>query len=266
MRKIILLTGATDGIGLATAKKFVEQGHHVLLHGRSAEKLQNVEQSLGALGGNATIETWRADLSSLRETSKLADEITAKHQRLDVLVNNAGVLKTPKTTTTDGLDVRFAVNAIAPYLLTQKLLPLLGSSGRVINVSSAAQAPVRISALKSAKPMADMDAYSQSKLAITMWSRELAAKPGSPTVVAVNPGSLLGSKMVKEGFGMEGSDLSVGATILAQLAVDDEFAKASGKYFDNDAGNFGPPHRDALDRGKSAAVVSAIEAVIASLD
>lgn len=65
---------------------------------------------------------------------------------------------------------------------------------------------------------------------------------------------------------MEGSDLGIGATILAQLAVDDDFAKASGKYFDNDAGNFGPPHRDALDSGKSAAVVSAIEAIIASLD
>lgn len=167
----------------------------MLLHGRSADKLQNVEKSLAALGGNAIIETWRADLSSLRETSKLAEQIAAKHQRLDVLVNNAGVLKTPKTTTADGLDVRFAVNAISPYLLTTKLLPLLGSTGRVINVSSAAQAPVRIPAMKSAKPMADMDAYSQSKLALTMWSRVLAAKQGSPTVIAVNPGSLLGSKV-----------------------------------------------------------------------
>lgn len=266
MQKHILVTGATDGIGLATATKFVEQGHHVLLHGRSAEKLRNIKQSLGALSTTATIETWRADLSSLQETSRLAIDIAAKHRHLDALVNNAGVFKTPDTTTIDGLDIRYAVNTIAPYLLTQRLIPLLGSTGRVINVSSAAQAPVDVDALKNAKPMADMDAYAQSKLALTMWSRELAAKPGSPTIIAVNPGSLLGSKMVREAFGMEGGDLDIGATILAQLAVDDEFAEASGKYFDNDAGNFGPPHRDALDSRKSAAVVSAIEATIMSRD
>jgi hypothetical protein len=93
----------------------------------------------------------------------------------------------------------------------------------------------------------------------------LAAKSGAPVVIAVNPGSLLGSKMVKEGFGMEGGDIRIGANILTGLSLDDAFATASGKYFDNDAGDFGPPHADALDQAKSAAVVSAIEATIAKL-
>ena len=265
MQKTILLTGATDGIGLVTAKMLLAQGHQVLLHGRSADKLQRVEQQLAAEFSDATIEGFLADLSNLQAADELADAIARKHQKIDALINNAGVYKTPQTVTSQGLDSRFAVNTIAPYILTRKLLPLLGSQGRVINVSSAAQASVDIGALNGDKTLADMEAYSQSKLAITMWSRELASQPDSPVVIAVNPGSLLGSKMVKEGFGMEGGDLKIGATILTRLAVDDEFADASGKYFDNDAGNFGPPHADALDSGKSAAVVSAIEATIERL-
>ena len=265
MKKTILITGATDGIGLETAKMLLSQGHQVLLHGRNQSKLNEVQKSLAPLPNGGQIEGYLADLSNLAEVDALADAVAEKHDKLDVLINNAGVFKSPETKTGDGLDVRFVVNAIAPYRLTQRLSPLIGSSGRVINLSSAAQAPVNLDALAGKIRLSDMDAYAQSKLAITMWSFALAAKEDSPTIIAVNPGSLLGTKMVKEGFGTAGNDIGIGARILCQAALDDDFSSASGQYFDNDAGQFSAPHPDALDAKKVSATVNAIEAVVAEL-
>ncbi|MEO1159950.1 MAG: oxidoreductase, partial [Pseudomonadota bacterium] len=123
-----------------------------------------------------------------------------------------------------------------------------------------------LDALAGQVRLADMDAYAQSKLAITTWSRELARElPDGPVIVAVNPGSLLASKMVQEGFGVAGNDLSIGADILARAALSDEFATASGKYFDNDAGRFGDPHPDALDPEKSGKLMSVMEDVLAEI-
>ena len=267
MRKTILITGSTDGIGLETARMLVEAGHRLLLHGRSPAKLEGVAKELAALPGEGTVESYVADLSRLSDVAALAEAVTGTHDRLDVLINNAGIFKTPDPMTQDGFDVRFVVNTIAPYLLTQRLLPLLGTRGRVINLSSAAQAPVDPEALNGGIPLADMEAYAQSKLALTMWSRHmaLALKEKGPAVVAVNPGSMLGSKMVQEGFGVAGGDIRVGAEILLRAALADDFAKASGQYFDNDSGKFAAPHPDALDPRKSQEVVTAVEAVLSRL-
>ena len=92
-----------------------------------------------------------------------------------------------------------------------------------------------------------MDAYAQSKLAITMWSHNMALSLGdtAPALIAINPGSMLGSKMVQEGFGVAGNDIRIGAEILVRAALDNEFSDASGKYFDNDKGQFASPHPDA---------------------
>ncbi len=109
-------------------------------------------------------------------------------------------------------------------------------------------------------------AYAQSKLAITMWSCHMAMelKENGPAIIAVNPASMLGSKMVKEAYGVAGGDLSIGADILCRAALSDEFAGASGKYFDNDTGRFASPHPDALDAEKNAALVGTIEAWLAT--
>lgn len=263
----IFITGATDGIGLATAHMLAPQGHTLLLHGRNPTKLADAEKALLAEPGVGRIETYVADLSHLAEVESLAQAVLQKHPQLDVLINNAGVYRAPVTRTTDGLDVRFAVNTVAPFLLTQRLLPLLGKTSRVVNLSSAAQAPVDLDALVGRTPLADMAAYAQSKLAITMWSRQmaLALKDNGPVVVAVNPGSLLATKMVKEGFGVAGNDIAIGADILTRAATSAEFAQVSGQYFDNDAGRFAPPHPDALDAKKNEAVVQVIEAIIEKL-
>jgi len=267
MPKKILITGATDGIGLETAKALVVQGHHVLIHGRSQSKLERVEKELSEISADAQVESYLADLSSLPEVKSLANTVSKNHKNLDVLINNAGILKTSTPVTKEGLDVRFAVNTLAPYLLTQRLLPLLGTSGRVINLSSAAQSSVNIDALVGrAKLTDDLNAYAQSKLAITMWSHALAQsmKDTGPVFIAVNPGSLLATKMVKEGFGMSGKDIGIGAEILIRAALSDEFASASGKYFDNDSGKFTPPHADVLDQKKSEEVVNTIESLLGS--
>ncbi|MDJ1184046.1 SDR family NAD(P)-dependent oxidoreductase [Roseofilum casamattae] len=265
MAKTILITGSTDGIGLETAKMLVSQGHEVLLHGRSPSKLENTETLLSALPGDGRVESYEADLSRMADVESLLKAVSAKHDRLDVLINNAGVFKISNPMTEDGLDARFVVNAIAPYLLTQRLLPLMSASGRVVNVSSAAQSPVNLDALTGRTRLPeDFAAYAQSKLALTMWSRHLALslKADGPAIIAVNPGSMLGSKMVKQAFGVPGGDIRIGADILTRAALSDEFATASGEYFDNDLGKFAPPYPDALDAQKCQAVVSAIETVI----
>ncbi len=265
MQKTILITGSTDGIGLEAAKLFAKAGHNVLLHGRSSAKLEAAIETVTGLGDSAVMG-FTADLSRAADITRLAKEVSESHPRLDVLINNAGVLKTPHTIAENGLDVRFMVNTIALHLLTERLLPFMAPDGRIVSLSSAAQSPVNLLALAGEERLADMEAYAQSKLAMTMWSASMAeAHPDGPVFVAVNPGSLLASKMVKEGFGIAGNDISIGADILFNAALSMEFADASGKYFDNDKRSFGQPHADASRPDVSAAVVSAIKSIAARL-
>ncbi len=264
MKKSVLITGSTDGIGLETARMLVSLGHHVLLHGRNPAKLEKVKATLSTLPEGGRIENYLSDLSRLDDVEALAKAVAEKHAKLDVLINNAGVYRSAERVTRDGLDVRFAVNTIAPYLLTQRLLPLLGASGRVINLSSAAQSTVDPQALAGRVKLSDGAAYAQSKLALTMWSRHMAIslKDDGPAIIAVNPGSMLGSKMVKQAFGVAGRDLRIGAEILTRAALSDEFATASGLYFDNDSGRFAQPHPDALDPQKTEEIMHVIEEIL----
>ena len=131
-----------------------------------------------------------------------------------------------------------------------------------MGAASAAQAPVNVAGLKGEIDYSDdMAAYAQSKLAITIWTRELAKELGNsgPILVAVNPASLLGSKMVKQGFGIAGKDLSIGVDILVRAALSDEFINASGQYFDNDSGQFANPHPDALKQAVANEVMREIQ-------
>jgi NAD(P)-dependent dehydrogenase (short-subunit alcohol dehydrogenase family) len=110
-------------------------------------------------------------------------------------------------------------------------------------------------------------AYAQSKLALTMWSRSmaLALKDDGPVIIAVNPRSMLGSKMVKEAYGVVGGDLRIGAEILCRASLSDEFAGASGQYFDNDSGRFTSPHPDALNPEKSEEIVRVVDEILADM-
>lgn len=268
MTKTILLTGATDGIGFEAAKRLAKAGHDLLVHGRSQDKLDRVVKELGPLGEGqgGKVAAYRADLADFGAVRELAAAVAKDRRHLDVLINNAGVFKTPVSQTPAGLDIRFAVNTIAPYLLTKELLPLMNREGRVINLSSAAQAPVDFTALAGHKAMADGDAYAQSKLAITMWTAQLARTSGAdaPAFIAVNPASFLGSKMVKEAYGSEGKDLGIGAAILERAALADDFAGRSGQYFDNDSGAWASPHPDAADEAKAHLLVEKMDALLSA--
>ncbi|WP_117233138.1 SDR family NAD(P)-dependent oxidoreductase [Vibrio maerlii] len=264
MQKVILLTGSTDGIGFETAKMLVNEGHEVLLHGRSQAKLDKVQQELASIS-NATTKTFVADLSNLDDVRALSANIKEQYTSIDVIINNAGVYNTPTPVLANGQDIRFVVNTLAPYLLTKELLPLMSESGRVVNLSSAAQGTVSIDALLGNKRLGDGDAYAQSKLAITMWSRVVGEelKGSGPLVVSVNPKSLLGSKMVKDAYGIAGGDLTIGADILFRATLSDEFNGRHGAYFDNDIGAFARPHPDALNDAKCREVIDTIEKLIA---
>jgi NAD(P)-dependent dehydrogenase (short-subunit alcohol dehydrogenase family) len=256
MSKTILITGATDGIGLETAKKLKSLGHKLIVHGRSEEKLKRTSDELDA-------EYFRADLSDLSQVNTMVEQILEKHNSIDVLINNAGVFKTPEPITKDGYDVRYVVNTFAPYLLTKRLLPIL-KDGRVINLSSAAQSSVNFEAMLGKVNMTDYEAYAQSKLAIAMWSRVMAKTVASegPVIIAVNPASLLGTKMVKEGFNTSGNDINIGVNILTSLSLDPEHADHSGDYYDNDNKRYAPPQADGLDDEKAKKIVEIIEGIL----
>ena len=138
------------------------------------------------------------------------------------------------------------------FLLTNELLPLLkqGEKSRVINLSSAAQSPIDYEVLIGKQKRSESETYAQSKLALTMWSFYLAKTLPDINAIAVNPGSLLNTKMVKEAFGNYWSSADKGANILYELAVSDDYQDASGKYFDNDKGTFAEAHRDAYKQTK----------------
>ncbi|MFD2166140.1 SDR family NAD(P)-dependent oxidoreductase [Thalassotalea euphylliae] len=267
MTKTILLTGATDGIGFETAKSLISLDHTLLIHGRNPQKLDDVALQLHGINPKANVRKYVGDLSSIVATNELATNIVAHEKHIDVVINNAGIYSTREWQTVDKLDVRFAVNTLAPYLLTKKLLPLMPSDGRVVNLSSAAQATIELDAISGHRELSDGAAYAQSKLAITMWSMQMAKELGDkgPSIIAVNPKSFLGSKMVKEAYGVAGGNLSVGADILCRAALSDEFNDASGKYFDNDIGQFAKPHQDALNEHLVTLVVDKIEQIIAEI-
>lgn len=264
MTKTILITGSTDGIGKLAALNLAKAGHQVYLHGRDADKLDKVimEVKAAATGTVADhIDGFVADLSDLHAVRNMAAEVNDKLAKLDVLINNAGIHTTASPVTKDGLDVRFVVNYLAPYVLTNALLPLLKKSNkaRIINLSSAAQAPISYPAFAGNERLDDKDAYAQSKLALTMWSMDLAdtVADDNINVIAVNPGSLLNTKMVDEAYGKYWSSADKGANILTELTISDEFANGTGKYFDNDIkdgangdarGEFGQPHANALNK------------------
>lgn len=262
MSKTILITGASDGIGLEAAKLLANEGHRVVLHGRSAEKLARVKEEHAVL---ADCETLAVDLSDLFATARMAQDVRDRFDVIDVLINNAGVFATDDPVTPSGLDIRFVVNTLAPYFLTRRLLPIIPQSGRVLNLSSAAQAPVSERALLGQERLSDGAAYAQSKLAITSWSRHLAESlPSGPVVIEVNPGSLLATKMVREAYNMAGKDVGHGARILAELATSPDHAGANGLYFDNDAERFAPSHNDALDPAKGARLVQIMDDILST--
>jgi len=253
MSKIILITGSTDGIGKLAAIKLAKDGHEIYVHGRNAEKLKTVISEIKDTSSNENIEGFVADFSDLDAVSKMAENIKSKVSKIDVLINNAGIFKTSITSGFKGYDIRLVVNYLAPYVLTNALLSLLqeGNKTRIVNLSSAAQSHVTDAALAGMDIRDTSEAYAQSKLALTMWSFNFAKQYNTISVIAVNPGSLLNTRMANEAYGQHWSPATKGSDILYDIAVSDEYKGITGKYFDNDKGNpkgdFAKAHPDAYD-------------------
>ncbi len=250
MQKTILITGSTDGIGKLVSVKLAGDGHSVYMHGRHPEKLSSAISEIKSITKNDNVDGFVADFSDLDAVNKMADQINQDLLKIDIIINNAGIFKSSEINDKNGLDIRFVVNYLAPYLLTDKVIPLLkkGADPRIINLSSAAQSTVSHEALLGKANLSESESYAQSKLALTMWSFYLAEKLQDIAVIAVNPGSLLNTKMAVQAYGRYWSSADKGADILYDLAVSEGYKGFTGKYFDNDKGSFGPAHPDAYNK------------------
>ncbi len=238
----ILVTGATDGLGRALARDLASRGATLLLHGRSDARLAETLHEIREATGNDRVRSYLADFSSLDEVRRLALEIERDQHRLDVLINNAGTgggkRASRREESADGHELRFAVNYLAPFLLTNLLLPLFRRSApaRIVNVASVGQAPIDFENLMLERGYDGFRAYSQSKLALIMFTFELArllrAEGAGVTVNAVHPASLMNTKMVFESFGYTLSKIEDGVEATLRLVISPELEEVSGRYFD----------------------------------
>lgn len=212
----------------------------MLVHGRSDRKGRATVGEIQREAPRSSVEFYRDDPASLDEVRRLAEEVASDHERLDIFINNAGVGFGPpgggREISRDGHEHRFAVNYLAPFLLTHLLLPTLrrSSPSRIVNVASIAQAPVDFDDVMLARRYDGRQAYAQSKLALVMFTFDLAAAlQGTGVVVnAIHPGTLMNTKMVTEaGIGPQ-STVEEGAEAIWRLATSPELERVSGRFFD----------------------------------
>ena len=245
--KTILITGATRGIGLAAADALARMGASIIVHGRSTERVDETLAALAKAAPDSTSEGIVADLGSLDEVRALAAEVSARRDRLDVLINNAGLTTLQREETVDGLERQFAVNHLAPFLLTSLLLDKLRVStpARIVNVSSNAhfRAAFDIDDLNWVRRRyRALGAYGATKLANIMFTRELARKLDGTgiTVNCLHPGVV--ATHIFAGLGILGALFGVlskpfllnpvqGARTTVHLASAESVAETSGLFF-----------------------------------
>ncbi|MCA1730778.1 MAG: SDR family NAD(P)-dependent oxidoreductase [Actinobacteria bacterium] len=232
----VLVTGATDGLGRRVALELAGRGAAVLLHGRSRERCEAVVEELRGQTGAEGSRYYLADFSSLGEVRGLAEQIFSEHAHLDVLVNNAGIIAREREETEDGLELTFAVNYLAHFLLTNLLVPLLRDSApaRVVNVASAGQSPVVFRDVMLERGYDGMRAYTQSKLAQVIFTFELAEhlQGTGVTTNVLHPATLMDTKMVLETFGRASSSVQEGTDATVRLAVSPKLEGVTGRYFE----------------------------------
>jgi NAD(P)-dependent dehydrogenase (short-subunit alcohol dehydrogenase family) len=240
---VALVTGATDGLGRALAERLAAMGMSVHIHGRSADKLARAHEEIVAATGNGRVFTHRADLASLAEVRGLADEIGAL-DALHLLINNAGIGSglpdsPDREESVDGIELRFAVNYLAGFVLTERLLPLLERSApaRIVMIASLGQA-----ALDFDDPLLERSlyegrrAYAQSKLAQITYANELAARllATGITVNSLHPATFMPTKIVLDERGTSVDSLDRGVQSTVRVAVDPELDTVTGHFFDRE--------------------------------
>jgi NAD(P)-dependent dehydrogenase (short-subunit alcohol dehydrogenase family) len=275
--KVVAITGANTGIGLATARALARQGATILACGRDGAKLEEAATSIRATTPTARVETFVADLASIAQVRGLAAAIADRTERLDVLINNAGVGVDRRIETEDGLELTFAVNVMAPFVLTRELLPLLKSSApaRVLTVSSANHASAKaldLGDLQSQGAYRWTDVYARAKLASILVSNEFARRLDGSGVTsnALHPG-VIGTDFGADGDLRGGNALlfrvlkwflpgpEAGARTSLHVATAPELEGVSGRYFDDRAEK--APSALAQDEDLAAALWERLESL-----
>ncbi len=238
--QLILITGSTDGLGRGTALALAERGAAVILHGRDRAKLERVEGEVRRATGNKRTEGYLADLSSLAEVRRLAAEVQDDHEHLDLLINNAGIgfgePGAERELSQDGHELRFAVNYLAPFLLTNLLIPCLqrGAPSRIVNVASAGQEPIDLNDVMLTRNYDGIRAYRRSKTALVMFTFDLARRliDDGITVNSLHPGTYLDTKMVREARIVPRNSVQIGIDAVIHLATSPDLEGITGRYFD----------------------------------
>ena len=238
--KTALVTGSTDGFGRAVAGRLAAAGFRVLIHGRDTRRGEDLVREICGQGGSARFH--RADFASLAQVRALADTVCQEHDRLHLLVNNAGIgtgesgRPAPRRTSADGHELTFAVNYLAGYLLTRLLLPVLlrGAPARIVNVASVGQYPLDFDNLMLTRAYSGMRAYAQSKLAQVMLTFDLAAqlRDSGVTVNCLHPATYMDTAMVRAAGIQPASTVDEGAAAVMRLADSGELEGQTGGYFD----------------------------------
>jgi NAD(P)-dependent dehydrogenase (short-subunit alcohol dehydrogenase family) len=236
--KTVLITGSTDGIGKQTAHGLARMGARILLHGRSQERCESTREEIIRSTGNNNVECVMADLASQKQVRDLAAQIHNRTDHLNVLINNAGVDMLERKLTEDGYEMTFAVNYLAPFLLTRLLMDLIqnGKPSRIINVSSNVHMKARIDFenLLGEKSFVGWHAYTTTKLALVLFTKELAErlKGSGITCNCLHPGAV-DTKMLRARFpDFKGISLQEGAATSVYLASSPDVKTISGEYFD----------------------------------
>lgn len=235
--KTALVTGSTDGVGRVVAERLAGEGTRVLIHGRDTERGNEVVAAIEAKGGKADFIA--ADLASLAAVRGLAEAVRGRADRLDLLVNNAGIGAGGEGATrqesADGHELRFAVNYLAGFLLTAELLPLVkaASPARIVNVASAGQQAIDFDDVMLEESYDGWRAYRQSKLAQIMFTIDLAQelKGTGVTVNCLHPATFMDTTMVHQWGITPHSTVAEGADAIMNLAIGDTLEGGSGLYF-----------------------------------
>jgi NAD(P)-dependent dehydrogenase (short-subunit alcohol dehydrogenase family) len=257
-RRVVLVTGSTDGIGRATARALAAAGMRVVVHGRGKAKVDAALAQLAAELPGAELEGVSFDLGSLAAVRRGAEQILERLPALHVVIHNAGIFADERVVTDDGIELTLAVNHIAPVLLTELLAPRLVASAqaapsRVINVASVAHTRGRIHLddLSLARGWTGYAAYAQSKLANVMHAMSLAEHDPAGQLVAysLHPG-VISTKLLRQGFGpIAGGTPEAGARTSVRLASEEAVTAPSGSYFsDGVQAQPAPAARDAATR------------------
>ncbi len=236
--KTVLITGSTDGIGKQAAQELARMGARILLHGRNQERGEIAREEIIKSTGNHQVEFVMADLGSQEQVRDLAAQVHGLTDQINVLINNAGVDLTERQLTEDGYEMTFAVNYLAPFLLTNLLMDLIqnGKPSRIINVSSSVHVKARIDFenLQGEKSFIGWHAYTTTKLALVMFTKELAERLESSGITCncLHPGAV-DTKMLRARFpDFKGISLQAGAATSVYLASSPDVETISGEYFD----------------------------------